>query len=108
MNDEFMEYNFLDVDDQGFLSQNEEIICRHCVIVSFVSFDNTEEKEVVDFSNYDFKTGDGFVLWACYHTDKGINEVTINTNCMVSVQIFPDGRREFYWWPAGTITFYKE
>lgn len=108
MNDEYMEYNFLDVDDTSFLSQGEEIICRHCVIISFVSFGNTEEKEIVDFSNYNFQTGDGFVLWACYHIDKGMNEVTINTNCMVSVQVFQDGHREFYWWPAGTITFFKE
>ena len=108
MNEDFMEYCFLNVDDTSFLGQNEEIICHHCMILSFVCFNNSEEKEVVDFSNYNFKTNEGFVLWACYHTGKGISELTFNSNCMVSQNIHNDGHSEFYWWPAGTITFFKE
>ena len=108
MNEDYQEFNFLDVDDSFFLDQNEEIICRHCVIISFICYKSSEEKEVVDFSGYNFKTGEGFVLWSCYYTDEGVTEMTINSNCMVSQKIHPDGHSEFFWWPAGTITFFKE
>jgi hypothetical protein len=38
MNDEFMEFSLLDVDDESFLAENEEIICRHCKLISYVEF----------------------------------------------------------------------
>ena len=108
MNEDFMEFSLLDVGDESFLGENEEIICRHCKLISYVEFQAETEQEVVDFSNYDFKTNNGFVLWSCYYTEEGINELTINSDCMVSQQICEDGSFEFYWWPAGTITFYQE
>lgn len=103
-----MEFNLLDVDDESFLGESEEIICRHCKLVSYVEFQAEEEKEVIDFSQYNFDTGEGYVLWSCYYQDSGINELTINSDCMVSRQELEDGIFEFYWWPAGTITFYQE
>ena len=108
MNDNYMEFNFLDVDDDSFLGENEEIICRHCKLISYVEFSSEEDQEVIDFSNYNFQTNEGFVLWSCYYTEEGIDELTINSDCMVSQQFLDDGTSEFYWWPAGTITFYKE
>ena len=108
MDEDFSEFNLLDVDDGSFLAENEEIICRHCNLISYVEFMSPEEYEVIDFSNYNFQTGEGFVTWSCYYSDDGINELTINNDCMVSQQILSDGSSEFYWWPAGTITFYQE
>lgn len=108
MNEDYMEFSLLDVDDESFLEEKEEIICRHCKLISYVEFQAKEEQEVVDFSQYNFQTGEGYVVWSCYYSDDGINELTINSDCMVSQQILDDGSSEFYWWPAGTITFYQE
>lgn len=108
MNEDYMEFSFLDVDDDSFLGEKEEIICRHCKLISYTEFSSEVEQEIIDFSHYNFQTNDGYVLWSCYHKDQGINELTINSNCMVSQQFFDDGTSEFYWWPAGTITFFQE
>ena len=108
MNEDYMEFSLLDVDDESFLAEKEEIICRHCKLISYVEFQAKEEQEVIDFSQYNFQTGEGYVVWSCYYSDDGINELTINSDCMVSQQILDDGSSEFYWWPAGTITFYQE
>lgn len=108
MNEDYMEFSLLDVDDDSFLGENEEIICRHCKLISYIEFQAESTQEIVDFSNYDFQTNNGFVVWSNYYTDEGINELSIHTDCMVSQQILPDGSSEFYWWPAGTITFFQE
>ncbi len=108
MNEDFQEFSLLDVDDESFLAEKEEIICRHCKLISYVEFSSKENQEIVDFSNYDFQTNEGFVLWSCYYQEEGINELTINNDCMVSQRLLDDGSFEFYWWPAGTITFYQE
>lgn len=108
MSEDYLEFNFLDVDDSFFLGQNEEIICKNCVVISFIACESKDEKEVIDFSAYDFKKGKGFVLWSCYYSGKGTTEMTVHPNCMVSQKIHPDGHSEFFWWPAGTITFFKE
>lgn len=54
MDEDFSEFNLLDVDDESFLAENEEIICRHCNLISYVEFMSPEEYEVIDFSNYNF------------------------------------------------------
>lgn len=108
MNEDFQEFSLLDVDDESFLAEKEEIICRHCKLISYVEFGAKENQEIIDFSTYNFSTNEGFVSWFCFYTENGINELTINTDCMVSQQILEDGTSEFYWWPAGTITFLQE
>lgn len=107
MNEDFMEFSLLDVDDESFLGEQEEIICRHCKLISYVEFQAKEDKEIIDFSNYNFQTNEGCVVWCCYYTENGINEMTINSDCMVSQKVLEDGSFEFYWWPSGTITFYQ-
>lgn len=108
MNEEYQEFSLLDVDDDSFLQEQEEIICRHCKLISYVEFSAEKDQEIIDFSNYNFETNDGYVLWSCYYKEQGIDELTINTDCMVSQQDLGNGQSEFYWWPAGTITFFKE
>lgn len=108
MNEDYLEFSLLDVDDDSFLKAEEEIICRHCKLISYIEFQAQEDAEVIDFSNYNFQTNEGYVLWSCYYKEKGINELTINSDCMVSQAILEDGTSEFYWWPAGTITFLGE
>jgi len=108
MNEDYLEFSLLDVDDESFLKEEEEIICRHCKLISYVEFNAPEEKEVVDFSNYSFETNEGFVLWSCFYSEDGIDEMTINSDCMVSRTPLEDGTFEFYWWPAGTITFFGD
>ena len=108
MNEDYLEFNLLDVDDESFLDAQEEIICRHCQVISYVEFEAPNDMEIIDFSHYNFSTNEGYVLWSCYYKEKGINELTINSNCMVSQALKTDGTSEFYWWPAGTITFLGE
>lgn len=104
MNEDF---EYIDVDDESFLGENEEIICSHCIVISYVECNASEEKEIVDFSQFNFQNNTGIVYWQNYYTGEGVNELTINSNCMVSQKII-NGQSEFYWWPAGTITFFKE
>ena len=73
MNDDYLEFNLLDVNDESFLASNEEIICRHCQVISYIEYGAKEEKEIIDFSFYDFNTGKGKVVWGNYYTDMGIN-----------------------------------
>jgi len=47
MNEDF---EYIDVDDESFLGENEEIICSHCIVISYVECNASEEKEIVDFS----------------------------------------------------------
>lgn len=108
MNEDYTEFSFLDVDDDSFLGEKEEIICRHCRLISYIEFQSDIEQEIIDFSHYNFQTNSGYVLWSCYYKEKGINELTINSDCMVSQTFLDDGTSEFYWWPAGTITFFQE
>lgn len=108
MNDDYLEFSLLDVNDESFLASNEEIICRHCQVISYIEYGAKEEKEIIDFSCYDFNTGKGKIIWGNYYTDMGINQFSINNDCMVSQKLLPNGQYEFYWWPAGTITFFKE
>lgn len=108
MNELFEEFNLLDVDNESFLGESEEIICRHCKLISYVEFQAPQNEEIIDFSQYNFNTGEGFVVWSCYYQEKGINELTFNNDCMVSQSILEDGSYEFYWWPAGSITFFQD
>jgi len=54
MNEDYLEFSLLDVDDDSFLKAEEEIICRHCKLISYIEFQAQEDAEVIDFSNYNF------------------------------------------------------
>lgn len=108
MNEDYLEFSLKDVDDTSFLEKNEQIICQHCMIISFIYYGSKEPKEIIDFSQYNSKTNNGFVVWGNYYTEKGISEMTIHSNCMISCRVCSDSHLEFYWWPAGTVTFLED
>lgn len=104
---ESSDFSYSDL-DYNFLDNNEKIICSHCIVISYVEFSSAVEQEVVDFSHYNFKEGTGFVVWSNYYSNPGIAELSFHNNCMISQKCFIDGTNEFYWWPAGTITFLED